>query len=102
MTSSNRPRAGCRFTPRNAPERPATTRFSIEHHQAPQGSRDYLLFAPPFKRGKRRLIIMLHGCHQEADGFARTTRMNTHTLKHNAMVAYPSQSTQANPGKCWN
>lgn len=84
------------------PEKPAAAYFTREHHQTPQGSRDYLLYVPPRRRGKRRLIIMLHGCHQDADGFAQATRMHLHADKTNTCVAYPSQSAQANPGKCWN
>jgi poly(hydroxyalkanoate) depolymerase family esterase len=84
------------------PNTPVAACFTREHHDAPQGGREYLLFVPPYRRGKRRLVIMLHGCHQDADAFAQATRMNLYAGKYNACIAYPTQSIHANPGKCWN
>ena len=77
--------------------------FTRLHHVAPHGSRDYLLFAPAESpRTRLPLIIMLHGCHQDADEFAFSTRMNAHAQKHRCYVAYPVQAVQANGAKCWN
>jgi len=45
---------------------------------------------------------MLHGCHQDANDFARGTRMNRHADACDAYVAYPIQSVQANGARCWN
>lgn len=74
-----------------------------ERHQAPQGSRDYLLFMPAGPRhAKSPLIVMLHGCHQDADDFALGTRMNDYAQKHRCYVLYPVQASQANGAKCWN
>ena len=73
------------------------------HHAGPVGNRDYLLYAPPAEpHAGGSLIIMLHGCHQAAEDFARATRMQDHAAGHPCYVAYPAQALQANGAKCWN
>jgi poly(hydroxyalkanoate) depolymerase family esterase len=67
------------------------------------GRRQYRLFVPttPVDEPKP-LIVMLHGCTQNADDFAAGTQMNTLAAEHGLLVAYPIQPQQANPSKCWN
>ena len=48
------------------------------------------------------LLVMLHGCTQSPDDFARGTRMNALAHQHGYVVAYPAQSQKNNAGKCWN
>src|SRR4051812_36298929 len=48
------------------------------------------------------LLVMLHGCTQSPDDFARGTRMNALARQHGYVVAYPAQSQKNNAGKCWN
>lgn len=48
------------------------------------------------------LLVMLHGCTQSPDDFARGTRMNALAREHGYVVAYPAQSQKNNAGKCWN
>ena len=66
------------------------------------GSMHYKLFIPAGVRARAPLIVMLHGCTQSPDDFARGTRMNALAQEHGYVVAYPAQSKGKNPSKCWN
>ena len=48
------------------------------------------------------LIVLLHGCKQDAKDFARGTAMNELAARHGCMVLYPEQISKANSGRCWN
>ena len=69
------------------------------------GSRDYKLYVPgSYSRSSKStpLIVMLHGCTQSPDDFARGTRMNEYAEEHGFLVAYPAQTARANGSRCWN
>jgi poly(hydroxyalkanoate) depolymerase family esterase len=70
----------------------------------PGGMRRYRLYRPPsLPLGERcPLMVMLHGCGQDAAGFARCTRMNRIAARQGFMVLYPEQDRLANPQGCWN
>ena len=65
---------------------------------------DYCLFVPGgITRWQRvPLLVMLHGCSQDAQSFAAGTRMNELAARQRFMVLYPQQSSRANPLRCWN
>lgn len=70
----------------------------------PAGARNYRLYRPPnVKFGERLpLMVMLHGCGQDAKSFAMSTRMNQVAARERFLVLYPEQDRLANPQGCWN
>jgi poly(hydroxyalkanoate) depolymerase family esterase len=66
--------------------------------------RDYFLYVPAGISWRSRvpLLVMLHGCHQDARSFANGTRMNSLADEQRFIVLYPQQSARANPLRCWN
>jgi poly(hydroxyalkanoate) depolymerase family esterase len=67
------------------------------------GTRGYKLYVPEYRTGEpMHLIVMLHGCTQDADDFAAGTRMNALADKEGCLVVYPVQSANANGARCWN
>jgi poly(hydroxyalkanoate) depolymerase family esterase len=48
------------------------------------------------------LVVMLHGCGQDAADFARGTGMNTLAEKYGCLVLFPEQSCSAHWNRCWN
>ena len=70
----------------------------------PGGARRYWLFRPPGLGLAERvpLVVMLHGCGQDAESFARSTRMNRLAARQRCLVLYPEQDRLANPQGCWN
>lgn len=76
--------------------------FAWYSYEGPEGARRYKLYIPDKTKGKRRLIVMLHGCTQDPDDLARGTRMNEVARERGVLVLYPEQPATANPLKCWN
>jgi poly(hydroxyalkanoate) depolymerase family esterase len=76
------------------------------------GSRDYLLYAPPGPAvAGRPVIVYLHGCTQTADDAAVGTRFNQLADEKNFLVVYPEQRATSgtsapladgNGTACWN
>jgi len=68
------------------------------------GARRYRLYRPPdVQIGERLpLIVMLHGCGQDAKSFAESTRMNRIASRERFFVLYPEQDRLANAQGCWN
>jgi poly(hydroxyalkanoate) depolymerase family esterase len=85
-----------------APEA-ARGKFIPDRFDADFGSLRYKLFVPSEYTGAPLpLLVMLHGCGQDADDFACGTGMNELAEKFNCLVAYPEQSPHANGANCWN
>jgi poly(hydroxyalkanoate) depolymerase family esterase len=68
------------------------------------GERRYKLFRPGARppAGQRTLVIVLHGCTQDADDIARGTHFNGLASDAGFEVLYPEQPQSANALKCWN
>lgn len=68
------------------------------------GARRFRLYRPPGVRIGERLplLVMLHGCGQDANSFAASTRMNRVAMRERFLVLYPEQDRLANAQGCWN
>jgi len=68
------------------------------------GARLYWLYRPPQLLADERppLLVMLHGCDQDAEGFAASTRMNRLAATQRFAVLYVQQDRLANRHGCWN
>ena len=82
---------------------PAGEQFQQHSFTCAAGTRQYKLFIPRGHLGRQLpLLVMLHGCTQSPDDFARGTRMNQLAEEEGYCVVYPAQSARDNPTKCWN
>jgi poly(hydroxyalkanoate) depolymerase family esterase len=77
-------------------------RFEARRHTGPAGAIDYMLYRPASAAPGMPLVIMLHGCTQSPEDFARGTAMNRLAEEFGFLVAYPRQTQAANVQKCWN
>ena len=75
-----------------------------EGMQRLDGSRPAYLHVPPTLTPGTDvpLVVMLHGCTQDAASFAHATRMNAAADRHGFAVLYPEQTRQDNVQGCWN
>ena len=66
--------------------------------------RDAVVHVPPGLDSEEPapLVCMLHGCTQDAAGFAAATRMNEVADRHGFVVVYPEQTARENQQRCWN
>ncbi|MEM7567698.1 MAG: PHB depolymerase family esterase [Pseudomonadota bacterium] len=74
--------------------------WEARRHDGTAGSRDYQLFVP--EGAPEGLLVMLHGCTQTPEDFARGTRMNHAAAEAGLAVAWPQQGPAHNPQSCWN
>lgn len=83
---------------------PGTGEWIAGVAMAPTGARRYHLYRPPGVESSERLplLVMLHGCGQNAKAFALSTRMNRLAARERFFVLYPEQDRRANPQGCWN
>ena len=57
---------------------------------------------PARTNGALPLLVLLHGCQQDAWSLAAGTRMNRLAERKGFAVLYPEQSSTFNPLRCWN
>lgn len=82
----------------------APASFTLHEIQAGAQSYNYRLFVPSRISGNTPLsiVVMLHGCKQDAEDFSRGTEMNVIAEREKFMVVYPDQNRQGNSMGCWN
>lgn len=67
------------------------------------GTRRYRVYVPARPaEGPRPLVVMLHGCTQNAADFAVGTAMHRSAEAQGCLVLYPDQERSANSSNCWN
>ena len=76
--------------------------YTTGHFRNECGGRDYKLFEPARDGSPLPLVVMLHGCTQDPDDFARGTRMNALARAQGFLVLYPAQSQRNNAQRCWS
>lgn len=104
--AQTRPRPKARSGWKRQPHAPADLgpgSFIDGSFACPEGRRRYKLYVPArAAQGPRPLVVMLHGCTQNAGDFAAGTAMNTIAEEHGCLVLYPEQDRAANHNGCWN
>ena len=72
-----------------SPAPPREAVFTWDSVPGEGGARRYRLFVPASYDGSEAapLLVMLHGCTQDPDDFARGTRMNRVAEEHEMLVA---------------
>lgn len=85
------------------PSSPPARQWQSGHFENSAGARDYFVYIPSSAKSKTPLplVLMLHGCTQNASGFAKDTGMNAVAERNAFLAVYPEQPAQANPMKCW-
>lgn len=80
------------------PARAGRIPFAAGGHLAPADR----LFVPSRPRAPAPLVVMLHGCTQDADAAAAATRWDELAEREGFYVLYPNQQWGRNPYNCWN
>jgi poly(hydroxyalkanoate) depolymerase family esterase len=94
---------GGKARPAQAPSRTPGDADARHRFSCDAGELDYRLHIPAeLDTAGAPLLVMLHGCTQTPEDFARGTRMNRLAGEHGYVVAWPAQSAERNPNRCWN
>ncbi len=99
-----RARPAARQRPAARPAKPINNsgEFLRRTYVGDGGTLDYKCYVPASLADRPPLVVMLHGCSQSPDDFARGTGMNRLADELGCVVAYPAQTSSANGAKCWN
>lgn len=79
--------------------------FRTGTHESVFGTRSYKLYVPSLAKvapDPLPLIVMLHGCGQSPEDFARGTGMNALAEAFGFIVLYPAQAREDHLSRCWN
>lgn len=82
---------------------PLASGVVLGEYDGPEGRRPWRLFVPAGDASTpRAMLVMLHGCTQDAADIARGTRFDEAAKAGNFLVLYPEQTVAGNPRRCWN
>ncbi|RJL06614.1 esterase [Paracoccus aestuarii] len=88
---------------RATPAIPEGARWTMGQHAAAGQARQYRLYVPASAAdGAEGLLLLLHGCTQDPDDFARGTAILAAAEARRMIVVLPAQTAQSNMNKCWN
>lgn len=79
--------------------------FKAGTHKSACGTRSYRLYVPALAKtahGPLPLVVMMHGCGQSPEDFARGTGMIALAEEFGFIVLYPAQTRQDHLNRCWN
>ncbi len=78
--------------------------WTTESHKGIYGTRTYKVYVPKtlIKNKKSPVVVMLHGCQQNAQDFATGTRIEKWADKEKFIALFPEQNISYNSFKCWN
>lgn len=80
----------------------ATHHIERGRFESAAGARGYRIAIPVAPAaGPRPMLVVLHGCLQDADDIARGTRLDA-LATDGCVVLYPQQDASANARMCWN
>lgn len=99
LTSPARARTDPPAKPRTAP---SGVRFEERQYVGTEGKMTYWLYLPANLKPDMPVVVMLHGCTQSPQDFAKGTGMNALADEMGFIVAYPCQTQAANMQRCWN
>lgn len=86
--------------PEPAVRRPAFTEEVFDFGGIRYGWR---LFVPGgIAAGPLPVLVLLHGCRQDALDFSKGTRMNEVARREQCIVVYPEQPARSHAMRCWN
>ncbi|WP_432261351.1 extracellular catalytic domain type 1 short-chain-length polyhydroxyalkanoate depolymerase [Cupriavidus sp. TMH.W2] len=91
-------------SPVQAPQSRGNGRWEEGAWGTPLAPRRYRIFVPAGVTASRRapLLVLLHGCGQDAASFAAVTRAAAVARESGWVVLLPEQASQANAQRCWN
>lgn len=78
--------------------------WTTDKYQGIYGARNYKIYVPDTlsSRVKPAIVVMLHGCQQNAADFAKGSRIEKWADKEKFIALFPEQNVAYNSFKCWN
>jgi poly(hydroxyalkanoate) depolymerase family esterase len=86
----------------DAPAGGATRLTELDVNFPNPGNLRARIYVPPGRKGPMPLLVVLHGCTQEADGYDRGAGWSLLAERHGFALLYPEQKRDNNPNLCFN